>query len=637
MESVHDIQDAVSEILGREHRNRRGSNGTEDNFDAERQSAYGMTTGASRHYAPSVMPTTNYIPEYRLGRDDPTIFPIQEVIPNSQEAMEELAARSRRRARAAAAHHAASAQASMAARSRAPSMGGSRTNTLNVGDLYKSTNLDNATVADGEQRSGVDPLEGEQEGELLDDGMGGEFEYPDEVPLVVKPKILHQNPQTPTVLPSTFHPISKWSAVKQYYLKEFLAEWLGTMMMVFFGHCVDIQVNAGAQIQKNEYFAAVAELNRTRAVTNDTLHILNTMPLLVSTTPSGTYNNVPLGWASAVVMGYFSSGGSAISGAHLNPAATVTTFFFRGFPAKKMPIYFAGQLMGGFCACMLSYIFYKRVIMEGYPNWYESETVASFFVTYPRPYLSTERQITSEFMCTAAMQLCVFALTDPYTSLAADVFPLLLFLMALVVNSSMSFQTGSAMNTARDLGPRLALWALGFDRKNLWIHHHRYFWVPMIVPFWGSMVGALIYDFFIYQGHESPVNWPLAVYKEKFQKFWHRRPGWNNRNRKRALSDLSDFSYHNDEDAGSGSEKGESLKAKKTDTNDVPPRPEESGKFVRFTSVSRQGGGRRDRTNQHATTVLEEESIETASLGNSQSNSFDQRSAHEVGDEKNSS
>lgn len=612
-------------MLGREPRHRRGSNGTED-VDVERQSAYGMSTGANRHYAPSVLPTTNYIPEYRFGRDDPTIFPIQEVIPNSQEAMEELAARSRRRARAAAAAHAnASAAASMAG-------GRGRTNTLNVGEMYKSSNLETGTIHD-DQRSGVDPLSPGADEEF--DGEGGEYAYPDEVPLVVKPKILHQNPQTPTVLPSTFHPISKWSAVKQYYLKEFLAEWLGTMMMVFFGHCVDIQVNAGAQIQRNEYFAAVAELNRTKAVSNDTLQILNTMPLLVTTTPSGTYNDIPMGWASAVVMGYFSAGGSAISGAHLNPAATITTFVFRGFPAKKIPIYLAGQLMGGFCAGMLSYIFYKRVIMEGYPNWYESETVASFFVTYPRPYLSTERQITSEFMCTAAMQLCVFALTDPYTSLAADVFPLVLFLMAFVVNSSMSFQTGSAMNTARDLGPRLALWALGFDRKNLWIHHHRYFWVPMIVPFWGSMIGAFIYDFFIYQGHESPVNWPIAVYKEKFKKFWHRRPGWDRRNRKRALSDLSDFSYNKEDDDNAS---GDGLNTKKTVTNDIAPRPEDSGKFVRFKSLSRQGGGR-DRTNQHSTTVLEEESIETASLGNSQSNSLensDQRSTHEVGDEKNS-
>lgn len=592
MESIHD---AMSDILGKDQHNgrhgdnhsrrpgRRGSN-TGSNYDFERQ---------SMEYEPSVMPHTNYIPEYRLGRDDNTIFPIQEVIPNSQDAMEELAARSRRQRAATA--------------------------TINANNNDFQRNNDGL----GGHGENGDEIHGEEDLDI-DDPLR------DNVPMMVKPKILHQNPQTPTVLPSTFHPISKWSSVKRYYLKEFLAEFLGTMMMVFFGQCIDIQVNAGAQIQRNQYLAYVERLNRTKAVTNDTLEILNALPLLVSTTTSGTADNVPKNWAAAVVMGYFAAGGSAISGAHLNPAATVTTFFFRGFPARKMPFYFAGQLLGGFMACLLSYIYYKRVIMEGYPHWYESETVAGFFVTSPKPYLSTERQITSEFMCTAAMQLCVFALTDPYTSLSADIFPLLLFLMALVVNSSMSFQTGSAMNAARDLGPRLALWALGFDRKNLWIHHHRYFWVPMIVPFWGSMTGALLYDFCIYQGHESPVNWPLSLYKEKFMKLWHRRLGWKNRTRKRRTSDLSDFSYQNDDDDNL-TDNDFKDKPKTAKTNVKPNHggnpADEAGKFVRFQSVSQRGG--RSRHN-NSTTILEEDSIETASLGHSQSDSVDNSDKHSI-------
>lgn len=76
------------------------------------------------------------------------------------------------------------------------------------------------------------------------------------------------------------------------------------------------------------------------------------------------------------------------------------------------------------------------------------------------------------------------------------------------------------MNPARDLGPRIMLSCVGYG-KELWTHD-RWWWVifshhtsphnsrwltgPILGSFGGSILGALAYDFCIYSGLGSPVN-----------------------------------------------------------------------------------------------------------------------------------
>ncbi|CCD26197.1 MIP/aquaporin family protein NDAI_0H00230 [Naumovozyma dairenensis CBS 421] len=481
------------------------------------------------------------------------------------------------------------------------------------------------------------------------------------VPMMVKPKTLYQNPQTPTVLPSTYHPINKWSAMKQSYLKEFLAEFLGTMVMILFGTAVCVQVNVSGKLQQNNFNDALYKLSSNNTINANTVETFQTLQNLVSSVSGGTFDDIPLGWGAAVVMGYFSAGGSAISGAHLNPSITLANLMYRGFPIKKLPYYIGGQMLGGFAGALILFIYYKKVLMYAYDDWWMNESVINMFVTVPKPFLSTARQFTSEFITTAALQAGIFALTDPYTCLSSDVFPLMLFILIFILNASMGVQTGCAINMARDLGPRLALYACGFDRKLLWESHHHYFWIPMVAPFVGALCGGLIYDVCIYQGHESPVNWPLALYKEYFLNIWFRRPGWKKRNRARATSDLSDFSYNNDDDedeeegnttndyesnglndsdsimknaefteetkrpkndvSGKSILKGSKMKKTKSkiSTKESNSISTDTNNHVQFRSVQRNGS----RGYGGIPTILEEEdSIETASLGSSENQSL---------------
>lgn len=526
-------------------------------------------------------------------------FPIQEVIPNT--------------------HMAAAAGADPVA-NRADNFGhGVQSRSQRVNSNVRDVS---SAQPGGPRPPGEVAEDGGNEGDEAADGEGEDNDDDNKqnnhafnAPLMVRPKTLYQNPQTPTVLPSTYHPINKWTILRDKHLKEFLGEFLGTMVMIIFGNGINCQVVAAAQLQQNSFEKAIKNLGNTPEQLREAAQSL---PLLVSSSSGGTFDEVAAGWAAGTTMGYFTAGGSAVSGAHLNPSVTVANFIYRGFPFKKILHYIVGQILGAFVGALIMYIYYRKVIEEAYPgDWWKNENVANMFCVFPKPYLSTSRQFVSEFVSTALFQIGTFALTDPYTCLSSNLFPLMFFILLYVIIASFSYQTGAAMNMARDLGPRLALYAVGFNREMLWIKQHHFFWVPMVAPFIGSITGGLIYDICIYQGHESPVNWPISTYKDIFKTLWFKRTMWSRRSRwpaedeKKNEQGFSDLENDSDEDNREGWDRPQDSNGK-TGSSKSPFPQEDNPESVQFKSIKGKDG----RYHSGIPTVTEENpSLERESFG----------------------
>jgi glycerol uptake facilitator-like aquaporin len=93
----------------------------------------------------------------------------------------------------------------------------------------------------------------------------------------------------------------------------------------------------------------------------------------------------------------------------------------------------------------------------------------------------------------------ILAVTDlSNTPVRANLGPLMIGLAVFAIGMSFGANTGYALNPARDFGPRVLAWFAGWDRAAFPGAGDRlaaYWWVPLVAPPLGGIIGAVIYDF----------------------------------------------------------------------------------------------------------------------------------------------
>lgn len=226
------------------------------------------------------------------------------------------------------------------------------------------------------------------------------------------------------------------------------------------------------------------------------------------------------------MIGIYISGG--VSGAHLNPAVTAMLWFYRGFPKRKMPEYFTAQFLGAFCAALTAYGLYYQSIREYRSTNIATGTtgiIASFVTNQREAWIDSCTAFFTEFLGTAFLAATILALGDDQNAPpGAGMNSLILGLIITCLCFAFGYQTGAALNPSRDFGPRLALLALGYGgdlfRNPYW------FYGPWAGAVSGAFVGGFLYDFFIFEGGESPVNYPLERTQRAMRK---RRSKWKKR------------------------------------------------------------------------------------------------------------
>src|SRR5271165_1810856 len=240
---------------------------------------------------------------------------------------------------------------------------------------------------------------------------------------------------------------------------ELLAEFLGTLVLILFGTGV----------------VAMVVLFPSKN-TGEVVH--------------GRYTNITIGWGLGVTMGMYVAG--RISGAHLNPAVTLTLAVFRGFPWRKVLPYSVAQTAGAFVAAALVYKNYLPAFHQVDP---QLERTAGIFTTFPAFPEWPQAGFLDQVIGTALLLLLVLAITDEFNvPPGANLAPAMIGLVVVAIGMSFGGMHGYAINPARDFGPRLFTAVAGF-RNNGLTDGPRVWWVPVFAPLLGGLIGAAVYDF----------------------------------------------------------------------------------------------------------------------------------------------
>lgn len=257
-----------------------------------------------------------------------------------------------------------------------------------------------------------------------------------------------------------------------------------------------------------------------------TLGFCTNLVITCSKDSAGNSVSAAWSWGLATMIGIYIAGG--ISGAHLNPAMSIMLWIYRGFPLRKIPVYGIAQILGAFIAALISFGLFRNSIVE-FANTTDlaSTDTASAFLTYPRnTWIDPVTAFFTEFTGTAIMAVAILALGDDSNAPpGAGMNALIIGLISTVISMALGWNTGLAMNPARDIGPRLALLALGYGTETSFNGSY-WFWGPWCGPILGALFGALLYDGTIFVGGESPVNYPRKRIKRALRK---KKSKWNRR------------------------------------------------------------------------------------------------------------
>jgi glycerol uptake facilitator protein len=268
---------------------------------------------------------------------------------------------------------------------------------------------------------------------------------------------------------------------------ELLAEFLGTFVLIAFGDGVVAMA-----------VAALPGSGRTAGPT-------------VIFQAAGDWLLITWGWAMAVAFAVWVAGG--VSGAHINPAVTLAFAVRRKFPWAKVLPYMAAQVVGAFAGAALVFLVYHNAIdafdlaAKTPKSGGQALSTFSIFATFPAKYFhgAIAGPLIDQIVGTAFLLIFVVAVSDiRNAAVQSNLGPLAVGLAVAAIGMSYGANAGYAINPARDFGPRLFAFFAGWGKVALpgtynagGLTFSSYFWIPIVGPLIGGVLGVIIYDLFI--------------------------------------------------------------------------------------------------------------------------------------------
>jgi glycerol uptake facilitator protein len=229
---------------------------------------------------------------------------------------------------------------------------------------------------------------------------------------------------------------------------------------------------------------------------------------------------VAIVWGIAIMLAIYVCGG--ISGAHINPAITISLAFWGRFDLNRVPAYILAQLCGAMLAAATLFLLYGPLLAK---KEQESKvrrgemgsivTATCYGEYYPAPgglksnkpfaeaWQEFSRTVpfhvafTAEVLGTAILALVVFAVTDPRNQSGPPpaLAPVFIGLCVAILISILAPLTQACFNPARDFGPRLFAYFAGWGRAAIpGPNGHGFVTVYILAPTLGAVMGGGLYE-----------------------------------------------------------------------------------------------------------------------------------------------
>lgn len=160
-----------------------------------------------------------------------------------------------------------------------------------------------------------------------------------------------------------------------------------------------------------------------------------------------------------------------VSGAHFNPAVTVTMWMFKRIDSASVAAYIVAQILGGILASTLVMFMFGQagsdVVAGGTPSVGEG--------------FSNVQALIAEGVGTFLLLTVIYGSAVDKRAPAGA--PLFIGLIIVVVIVAIGPITGSALNPARYFGPAIASGKVGSD-----------FWVWIVGPLLGGILAGTVYE-----------------------------------------------------------------------------------------------------------------------------------------------
>jgi glycerol uptake facilitator protein len=219
------------------------------------------------------------------------------------------------------------------------------------------------------------------------------------------------------------------------------------------------------------------------------------------------------GWAMVIALGIYVT--ATLSGAHFNPAVTITMAVTGRHPWRLVPLYIVCQIVGWFLGAAVLWAMFGRNLFDyahakgiviGSPA---STGLGAAFTTYsPNPGIAGAaaggyttvpflQGLSGEVIGTAILLLVILSLleTRHVNAPSAWFFPLIVGATVGLLIMFIAPVTQACLNPARDLGPRLMLLVMGFGSAAFPGPNHGLSLIATTVgPIIGGILGALFFD-----------------------------------------------------------------------------------------------------------------------------------------------